>query len=108
MTTERSDQLAPAAGARTNPRWAGYAHLLAARLKELWREPEIIFWVFGFPLLLALGLGIAFRNKPEDVTPVAIVQNAHAQEVVNLLQRSEGRENIHYDVLDEHEALDRF
>ena len=40
---------------------------------ELWREPEVVFWVFVFPLLLALGLGIAFRNKPADVTSVAIV-----------------------------------
>ena len=51
-----------------NGRWAGYRALLGARMKELWREPEVIFWVFVFPLLLALGLGIAFRNKPADVT----------------------------------------
>ena len=40
---------------------------------ELKREPEVVFWVFVFPLLLALGLGIAFRNKPADAVPVAIV-----------------------------------
>ena len=51
-----------------NGRWAGYWAILGARMKELWREPEVIFWVFVFPLLLALGLGIAFRNKPADVT----------------------------------------
>ncbi len=56
-----------------NGRWSGFRHLLMARLLELKREPEVVFWVFGFPLLLALGLGIAFRNKPADVTPVAIV-----------------------------------
>ena len=48
---------------RVNGRWAGYRALLGARMKELWREPEVIFWVFVFPLLLALGLGIAFRKK---------------------------------------------
>jgi ABC-type multidrug transport system permease subunit len=31
------------------------------------REPEAIFWVFLFPILLAVGLGIAFRNHPADV-----------------------------------------
>ncbi len=36
---------------------------------ELKREPEVVFWVFVFPLLLALGLGIAFRNKPADAVP---------------------------------------
>lgn len=58
---------------RQNSRWAGYYHLLMARMKELKREPEVVFWVFGFPLLLALGLGIAFRNKPADATRIAVV-----------------------------------
>jgi ABC-2 type transport system permease protein len=91
-----------------NGRWAGYWALLAARMKELWREPEVIFWVFVFPLLLALGLGIAFRNKPADVTPVAVVRNSNAQNVVDLLQRSPAKNAIHADVLDEKTALDRF
>ena len=75
----------------TNGRWAGYRHLLGARMKEMWREPEVIFWVFVFPLLLALGLGIAFRNKPADITTIAVVANSHAQQVIDLLQRSPAR-----------------
>ena len=47
-----------------------------ARMLELKREPEVVFWVFIFPLLLALGLGIAFRNKPGDAVSVAIVSGA--------------------------------
>ncbi len=35
------------------------------------REPEAVFWIFIFPILLALGLGIAFRNRPADVLPIA-------------------------------------
>jgi ABC-2 type transport system permease protein len=72
----------------TNGRWAGYTRLLQMRMLELWREPEVIFWVFVFPLLLALGLGIAFREKPPDMTPVAVVQGAKAQEAMNLLKGS--------------------
>jgi ABC-2 type transport system permease protein len=34
------------------------------------REPEAIFWIFVFPILLAVGLGIAFRNRPAEVLPV--------------------------------------
>jgi ABC-type multidrug transport system permease subunit len=96
------------AARRVNGRWAGYHALLGARMKELWREPEVIFWVFVFPLLLALGLGIAFRNKPADITPIAIVSNPHAQAVIDLLQKSPAKNSIHADVLDEREALDRF
>src|SRR5271166_5224401 len=92
----------------TNGRWAGYWALLGARMKELWREPEVIFWVFAFPLLLAFGLGIAFRNKPADVTSIAVVKNSQAQNVIDLLQRSPAKNAIHADVLDEGVALDRF
>ncbi len=91
-----------------NGRWAGYRAILGARMKELWREPEVIFWVFVFPLLLALGLGIAFRNKPADVTAIAVVNNSHAQQVVDLLQHSPAKNAIHVDVLEEAAALDRF
>ena len=71
-----------------NGRWAGYSHLLMARLLELKREPEVVFWVFVFPLLLALGLGIAFRNKPGDAVRVAIVASGSAQNAEALLERS--------------------
>jgi ABC-2 type transport system permease protein len=73
---------------RRNGRWSGYTHLLMARMLELKREPEVVFWVFVFPLLLALGLGIAFRNKPGDAIPVAIVQGSGSAEAETLLQRS--------------------
>src|ERR1700736_1682030 len=78
----------PASPAKRNGRWAGYRHLLMARMKELKREPEVIFWVFVFPLLLAFGLGIAFRNKPADATSVVIVTGPRAQDAVALLERS--------------------
>ena len=73
---------------RRNGRWAGYSHLLMARMLELKREPEVVFWVFVFPLLLALGLGIAFRNKPGDAVSVAIVEGSGAQDAQSLLAKS--------------------
>jgi len=36
--------------------------LTLARLREFIREPEAIFWTFGFPVILAVVLGIAFRS----------------------------------------------
>ena len=44
--------------------------LTMARFRLLLREPEAIFWIFIFPILLAVGLGIAFRNRPADVLQV--------------------------------------
>jgi ABC-type multidrug transport system permease subunit len=44
--------------------------LTMVRFRLFLREPEAIFWIFIFPILLAMGLGIAFRNRPADVLPV--------------------------------------
>jgi len=98
----------PQPAVKPNPRWIGYARLLQMRMLELWREPEVIFWVFVFPLLLALGLGIAFRSKPPDVTPIAIIDGPRAQEIVSLLQRSPEHAFIQPDVLSAPAAFDGF
>jgi ABC-type multidrug transport system permease subunit len=66
-------------------RWTGYRMLLMARLREMFREPEVIFWVFAFPILLALGLGIAFRNKPPEAVRVVIVQQPGSERIASLL-----------------------
>jgi ABC-2 type transport system permease protein len=47
--------------------------LTLVRFREFLREPEALFWVFGFPLLLAAGLGLAFRNTPAEVLSVGVV-----------------------------------
>ena len=99
---------APSSKAPRNGRWAGYRRLLIARLMELKREPEVIFWVFGFPVLLALGLGIAFRNKPADITPVVIVAGPGADEAVSLIQRSPRASTIRATVMPEAAAMQGF
>jgi ABC-2 type transport system permease protein len=47
--------------------------LTLVRFREFIREPEALFWVFGFPLLLAAGLGLAFRNTPAEVVGIGVV-----------------------------------
>src|SRR5712664_2526175 len=88
MTPEIPKLGQPSRPVRHSGRWSGYRHLLWARILELKREPEVVFWVFIFPLLLAAGLGIAFRNKPADASSVAIVTGAGAQQAEALLQSS--------------------
>jgi ABC-2 type transport system permease protein len=91
-----------------NGRWSGFRHLLGARMLELAREKEVVFWVFVFPLLLALGLGLAFRNKPADVTSIAIVSGPYAQNAVSLIQNSLQRNAIHSEIVDQGRALQGF
>jgi ABC-2 type transport system permease protein len=52
-----------------HPLW----QLTLVRFREFLREPEALFWVFGFPLLLAAGLGLAFRNTPAEVLSIGVV-----------------------------------
>jgi ABC-type multidrug transport system permease subunit len=91
-----------------NRRWSGFWHILTARMLELKREPEVVFWVVIFPILLALGLGIAFRNKPADTTSVVIVAGPGAQTTLQMLQRSPQHAAIHAEVLDKEQALKSF
>jgi ABC-2 type transport system permease protein len=42
------------------------------RLRLFYREPGAMFWTFGFPLVLSLVLGIAFRNRPPEPVVVAV------------------------------------
>jgi ABC-type polysaccharide/polyol phosphate export permease len=61
------------------------------RYREFFREPEAVFWVFIFPVLLAAGLGIAFRNRVAERTAVAVVVGApNAEKVAEALRGAEG------------------
>jgi ABC-type multidrug transport system permease subunit len=98
----------PPSPTRRNGRWSGYTHLLKARMLELKREPEVVFWVFVFPLLLALGLGIAFRNKPGDAASVAIVVGSGSQDAQALLSHSPQHEIFKIQTLTAEEAKKGF
>lgn len=45
--------------------------LTLLRLREFVREPEALFWALVFPILLAAGLGVAFRNQPVQAVRIA-------------------------------------
>jgi ABC-type multidrug transport system permease subunit len=62
--------------------------LTLARIRELTREPEAVFWVFVFPILLTAVLGLAFRSRPPDALPVAVVAGPHASARVAALSNA--------------------
>jgi len=59
-------------------------------MREFVREPETIFWVYGFPVLIAIGLGIAFGHRPVDRVFVDVEQHPMAGEVAGDLGRDPG------------------
>ncbi|HEV3119728.1 MAG TPA: ABC transporter permease [Gemmataceae bacterium] len=71
-------------------RWQPFVQLLLARLREFYREPEVIFWVYGFPVLLAVGLGIAFSSREPEPPGVDVQESpqfaAETKELLKLLK----------------------
>ena len=61
-----------------NPLW----QLTLARFREFYREPAAIFWVYGFPLIMAVALGIAFRERPVEKMSIDVVVNDQDPDVV--------------------------
>jgi ABC-type multidrug transport system permease subunit len=66
-------------------RYYPLVELTLARLREFYREPEALFWVYGFPILMVVGLGIAFRNQPIERITVDVVAGPRAEAVVRAL-----------------------
>src|SRR5690348_8811083 len=102
--------LAPPARERTAPaprrprrlRDSSLAQLTLVRYREFLREPEAVFWVFVFPVLLAAGLGIAFRNRPAEKQHVAVLSTAPGAAPLATALRSDS--SLTVDVLDDSAA----
>ena len=62
--------------------------LTLARFREFIRQPEAVFWVFAFPVLLAVALGFAFRAKGPDQIPVGVVAASEADATMAALKSS--------------------
>jgi ABC-2 type transport system permease protein len=62
----------------TKPRSA-LVELTLARFRLFIREPSAVFWTFGFPVILSIALGIAFRNRPPEPVLVDIEDGPRAE-----------------------------
>src|SRR5437764_10848424 len=74
--------------------------LYLSRLREFYRQPARIFWVYGFPTVLAIGLGLAFRSRPTESIQVDVVSVGASSPVEKTLRdydakaRREGRMSL--------------
>ena len=64
--------------------------LTLARLREFLREPEAVFWVFAFPVLMALALGVAFRSERTQEVVVGVRAHGGQRAVLGVLRRTPG------------------
>lgn len=88
------------------PRRAGaLLELTRARILEFVREPEAVFWVFVFPVLMAVALGIAFRAQGSPRTPVALLRSGPPALQAELEQKLRASPRLDVRVLDEPAAM---
>lgn len=81
-----------------------FKQIILARLREFYREWEALFWVYCFPVLLAIGLGIAFWNRPPEAPRVDVVRSSHSSALVEQLREAK----IEVEELDEADARHRY
>lgn len=110
---------------RKRATYSALVELTIIRIKEFIREPDAVFWVFAFPLLLTLALGFAFREKAPEKIPVGVVQSETSTRMMAALSKSpallprlysaeEGREQLRRGKIsllvvgDEHHLVYRF
>src|SRR6476469_8017460 len=69
-------------------RKSSMVQLILVRFREFIREPEAVFWTFIFPILLAAGLGVAFRQRGPDKVQIGVVgTGAAAAQVIEALKK---------------------
>jgi ABC-2 type transport system permease protein len=71
---------------RLNP----LVELTLSRFREFVREPEAVFWVFAFPVIMTCALGIAFRSRGAEPVIAGVVEQAGADAIASALQQSGG------------------
>lgn len=62
--------------------------LVLTRVRSFLREPEALFWTFGFPIIMALGLGLAFREEQQERAVIVVERGSYATRWVAALQHS--------------------
>ena len=62
--------------------------LTMTRLLEFIRQPEALFWVFGFPIIMSVVLGFAFRDRPPEAIPVGVAGELRSSQLGGALEGS--------------------
>ncbi len=62
--------------------------LTRTRMLGFVREPEAVFWTFIFPILMALALGIAFRNQGQEKAKIGVEAGPGAERIAAALAKS--------------------
>ncbi len=70
--------------------FAPMLQLMLCNLKGFLREPEAVFWTYGFPLLMVIGLGVAFSSSRAQSVQFDVIEGPAAQKVVDAVAKNPG------------------
>jgi ABC transporter DrrB family efflux protein len=88
-------------------RWKAFGQMVLARLRIFYREPAALFWVYCFPIFMAIGLAIAFKNRPPEEPAVDVVRG-HSAGLTEDFAEQLRLAHIKAEVVDENDALQRY
>src|SRR5262245_7265202 len=71
---------------QSSRRYSPLGQLVMARMREFFRQPEVVFWVYGFPILMVVALGVAFRNRPVEQITVDVQAGSYATSAADALR----------------------
>jgi ABC-2 type transport system permease protein len=81
--------------------------LISCRMREFLREPEAWVWTYGFPLLVTVALGIAFRNQPATQVVVDVVEGPQAEATQKTLNDAAGQQKFKAAIFSTNQAAER-
>ena len=70
------------------PFWPALRELTLTRVREFLREPEAVFWVFAFPVIMTCALGVAFRARVDEPVLVGIERAADRLSVASATEQA--------------------
>jgi ABC-type multidrug transport system permease subunit len=71
---------------RDRTRLRAFRALCLARIRESYREPEVLFWAFVFPVLLSAALAVAFRDRPPEPSRAVVLRGPGAERLLSALR----------------------
>ena len=88
--------------------------LIRCHVKTYLREPEAVFWTYGFPILMVLGLGLAFRNPAQVEYRFAFLESEPALELSRQIPTgtdsagvADSNESFRFDLVARPEGMER-
>jgi ABC-2 type transport system permease protein len=87
--------------------------LYLVRLRDFYRQPARVFWVYGFPTIMAVSLGLAFQNRPPAPIEVDVMKKSGADEISAAVRahnlslesaKSAGKPRLNVPAIELHEA----